>query len=154
MKVTAALRNLNTASRLSAADWMLLLQAWTWLLLFDIGLRTRPFPDLQTFAARLVPRPTAPPEQIERQLRVLRTAVARAGNHHLYPMTCLRRALTLQKLLARRGIAAELKIGVHKSDNQFDAHAWLEYQGKPLGEPEQVVERFSILEQSAGRSNQ
>lgn len=154
MKATAVLRSLKAASRLSVTDWMLFLQAWVGLLFFDIGLRTRSFPDLQAFAARLDPHPARPPEQVEKQLCRLRTAVDRAGNHHLYPMTCLRRALTLQKLLARRGIAADLKIGVHKCDDQLSAHAWLEYQGKPLGEPEQVVERFSILEQSAGRSNQ
>jgi hypothetical protein len=63
-------------------------------------------------------------------------------------MTCLRRALTLQKLLAQRHVATELKIGVQKENGQFSAHAWLEYQGQPLGEPEKITEKFKALEKA------
>ena len=61
-------------------------------------------------------------------------------------MTCLRRALTLQRLLAKRGISTELKIGARKDNGQLNAHAWLEYQGQIIGEPEEITERFSVLE--------
>jgi hypothetical protein len=40
-------------------------------------------------------------------------------------MTCLRRSLALQKMLAQRGIVAELKIGVHKELDMLSAHAWV-----------------------------
>ena len=69
-----------------------------------------------------------------------------ASRNHLVPMTCLRRALTLQWLLVRRGIQTELRIGVKKNSNQrIEAHAWLEYSGTPIGEPEVVTERYAIL---------
>jgi hypothetical protein len=58
-------------------------------------------------------------------------------------MTCLRRSLVLQKMLSKRGIATELKIGVRKEAGQLSAHAWVEYQGKSLGEIERVNEQFS-----------
>jgi len=139
------LHKLRSASRLSPTDWLFFTQAWFWLLIFDLGLRTRPFPDLQAFAARLAKCPVPSPEQTESMIRVLKAAVDHARYNHLYPMTCLCRALTLQKLLSERGIAAELKIGVRKEAGQLSAHAWLEYQGKPLGEPERIKEQYAAL---------
>lgn len=44
---------------------------------------------------------------------------------------CLARALVLARMLARRSIAAELVIGVRSGD-QFQAHAWLEHDGRPV----------------------
>ena len=46
--------------------------------------------------------------------------------------TCLCKALTLQRLLARNGHDSELKIGVDKTDGKFKAHAWLVYRGRVL----------------------
>ena len=145
MKATSMLRKLNSASQLSLADWLSFIQAWIWLLLFDIGLRACPFPRLQACAARPSTRPAPPPEQTEGLILALKTAVDHARYNHLYPMTCLRRALTLQKMLARRGIAAELKIGVQKESGMLSAHAWVEYQGKPIGEPEKVMDQYMAL---------
>ena len=144
--MTAMLHKLRSAFRLSPADWLYFFQAWVWLLLFDIRLRTRPFPELQAFAAQLSPRVAPSPEQTGNLIDALRLAVDHARYNHLYPMTCLRRALALQKMLGQRGIAVELKIGVRKDDGQLNANAWLEYQGRPLGEPEKITERFSALQ--------
>lgn len=44
---------------------------------------------------------------------------------------CLTHSLVLMALLARRGIASKLVIGVRPGDD-FAAHAWLERDGKPL----------------------
>lgn len=140
------LGRLRRAARLSPAEWLAFFQAWSWLLFFDVALRLRPFPELQAFAARLTSLPTPSPEQIASLIRRLMVAVDRARYNHLYPMTCLRRALTLQKLLAKRGIAVELKIGVRKQDGQLSAHAWLEFQGQPLGEAETITETFAAFQ--------
>lgn len=144
----ALIRKLRSASRLSPGDWLLFFQAWVWLLLFDVGLRVFPFAELQAFARRSAFRLPLPRQQTDVLLRPLIMAVDRARNHHLYRMTCLRRALVLQKMLAQRGIAAELKIGVRKDGGQLGAHAWLEYQGEALGEPERITEKFTPLQKS------
>ena len=146
MKVFNKLRN---ASQLSPADWLLFIQAWIWLLFFDLGLRTRPFPDLQVFASRLSSHPAPPPEQTAKLIYRLMKAVDHARHNHIYPMTCLRRALALQKLLACKGIATELKIGVRKEAGLLSAHAWLEYKEQPLGEPETITEKFSALQKNS-----
>jgi hypothetical protein len=144
------LHKLRSASRLSPTDWLYFIQAWVWLLFFDLGLRTRPFPILQAFASRVGSHAAPPPEQPNDLILALKTAVDHARYNHLYPMTCLRRALTLQKMLSRRGLAAELKIGVRKQAGQLSAHAWLEYQGKPLGETEQITEQYALLKKTSG----
>jgi hypothetical protein len=47
---------------------------------------------------------------------------------------CLRRSLVLLQLLARRGIAARVVIGVRTNPN-FLAHAWVECGGAPVLSP-------------------
>ena len=140
------LGRLRRAARLSPAEWLAFFQAWSWLLFFDVALRLRPFPELQAFAARLSSSPAPASARTQELLRILPLAVDRARTHHLYPMTCLRRALTLQKMLARRGLPAELKIGVRKEDGQLNAHAWVEYDGNLLGEPEKITEQYAVLQ--------
>ena len=57
-------------------------------------------------------------------------------------MRCLERSLTSQRMLRKRGIDAELKIGVQKQGPELEAHAWLEIDGRPVAEPEGVSQRF------------
>lgn len=141
------IRKMRSAFRFSATEWLLFFQAWFWLLFFDIGLRTRPFPSLQTFAVRASAGLAPSSEQPEDLILALKTAVDRARRNHLYPMTCLRRSLALQKMLTQRGIVSELKIGVQKELGTLSAHAWVEYRGKPIGEPEQVMDQYIPLKQ-------
>lgn len=124
------------------------------MLVFDIGLRTRPFPELQAYAAQPCSRPIQSPEKTGRLIHTLNDAVDHARYNHLYPMTCLRRALTLQKMLAQRGISADLKIGVRKEAGQLSAHAWLEHQGKPIGELKQIKEQYVLMIKGAINSQQ
>lgn len=44
---------------------------------------------------------------------------------------CLVRSVVLMSLLAQRGIASSLVIGV-RTDSEFEAHAWIERDGWPL----------------------
>jgi hypothetical protein len=44
---------------------------------------------------------------------------------------CLMRSLVLTSVLARRGLPSRLIIGV-QPDGGFDAHAWVEHEGKPV----------------------
>ncbi len=47
---------------------------------------------------------------------------------------CLRRSLVLMRLLAKRGISAQLVIGTRTSPD-FLAHAWVEHDGEPVLSP-------------------
>jgi hypothetical protein len=62
--------------------------------------------------------------------------VLAAARHSVVSTTCLERSLVLWRLLAQRGISAQLRIGVRKSGEKFEAHAWVERNGVAVGEPE------------------
>lgn len=58
---------------------------------------------------------------------------------------CLEQSLALAWLLRRRGVPAELRIGVQP--RPFYAHAWVEVDGRPLNEPgdlPQILTPFAL----------
>ncbi len=56
---------------------------------------------------------------------------------------CLEQSLTLWLLLRRRGIDADLRLGVQPYP--FGAHAWVEHRGEPVNENPEFVRTFTIL---------
>ena len=73
--------------------------------------------------------------------RITRLTVI-AANHHIMPMTCLRRSLVLRDRLRDMNLEADIKFGVRKSNSgtvraekkirQIDAHCWVECNGRVL----------------------
>jgi len=43
--------------------------------------------------------------------------------------TCLEQSLVLCRMLRRRGLNADLRIGARKEADRFEAHAWVEVEG-------------------------
>lgn len=70
--------------------------------------------------------------------RVTAPRLANAVTRTLRPLPtdtrCLAQSLVLLWLLSRRAIASTLVIGAH-AHPQFEAHAWIEYRGRPLLTP-------------------
>lgn len=58
--------------------------------------------------------------------------VAVAGAFYPRRALCLEQSLTMFLLLRRRGVPAELRLGVQP--RPFRAHAWIEAGGRPIGE--------------------
>ena len=58
-----------------------------------------------------------------------------AGRHGPVATTCLRQSLVVRAWVRRRGLDAQLRIGVRKQGDKFDAHAWVELDGVPLAQP-------------------
>jgi len=69
--------------------------------------------------------------------------VAVAGAYFPGRARCLEQSLTLQHVLRKRGIAAELCLGVQPYG--FAAHAWVEYRGRPLNESGEMVRSLSRM---------
>lgn len=130
---------------LTPVDYWTLTQCWLLLLPTDVALRLLPFRWLQRAAASGA-RPGVPSPAAAAEVRRLDRLVRIAARRHLYPMTCLRRSLVLQWLLGRAGVPVELKLGVRREGQGIAAHAWIEYQGEPVGEPEDVEQfaRFQL----------
>jgi hypothetical protein len=63
----------------------------------------------------------------------------------LYPgrSKCLEQTVASFVLLRRRGVRVQMRLGVQPYP--FFAHAWLEMDGRPLTESQEVVSRFALL---------
>lgn len=137
---------IQTAFSLSLQDWWILTQAWFALLFFDLGLRVVGFRKLHTRVSNIGNRIAVEmPEEKAITIQRTRKLLDIASRNHLYSMTCLRRSLALMWMLARSGIRTELRFGARKENGVLSAHAWLEHNGMPIGEPEVVTERFTTL---------
>lgn len=73
-------------------------------------------------------------------------AVDRAAGFGFLPPSCLPRSLTLWWLLQRQGLPAELRIGVRRAEDRLEAHAWVEREGRVLGDQPDVQDRFRAFE--------
>jgi len=69
-----------------------------------------------------------------------------ASRHGPYNATCLRRSLALRWLLRRRGMPAELRIGVARADQNVRAHAWVELAGRVVNDHASVVADYAAYE--------
>ena len=130
---------------LSADEKRILAQAWLMLPVVHLGLRVIPFRRLHRWLGAGAPIAPAEARDSHRAIESVHRVVGIAARRHLVPLTCLRRALVVQWLLRRRGIATELRFGVAKEDGQLRAHAWLEHQGRLVGERGDVPLRFAPL---------
>ena len=115
------LNRLHKYLRLSAPDRRLfveaaLLQAAVRLALWYMPVRTL--------------RRTSPPASRKSQPALSKLAWAVNAATSLIPRsTCLVRALAAQRLLARHGYPSTLHLGVARTPDGLDAHAWLDCQG-------------------------
>jgi len=72
--------------------------------------------------------------------------VGAAQRRSLMKFTCLEESLVLWYLLRGHGIEARLRIGVRKIGDKFEAHAWVEYGGEALNQPEQLHRHYAAFE--------
>lgn len=143
-------RRLRALAALGGAELGVLARAGLLLPLAGLGLRLAGFERFE----RALRRPVAPrlrplPGTGDTAERVVRL-VAAASRHHPLPSRCLARALVGRRILAGRGIAAELSIGARLDGAPHDgtrlaAHAWLETDRGPCGEPPGVEVEFRPL---------
>jgi Transglutaminase-like superfamily len=74
--------------------------------------------------------------------------VSLAAKHSIIPTSCLPRALTLLWLLNRRGVEAELRVGLRNRTGRLESHAWVESGGLPLNDWSEVSRDFTPFAQS------
>jgi hypothetical protein len=125
--------------RLSAADWRLLAEAIVLTPYIELGLRVMPLDRLLMTLGR-EGRVCALDMNLERTARLV-DALFR--QYPLHP-SCLKKSLVLFGLARRRGLPAQLRIGVRKDGGALLAHAWVECAGRTLI-PGDGVERYQPL---------
>jgi hypothetical protein len=69
-----------------------------------------------------------------------------SSRHVPVPANCLHRSLVLWWLLRRRGIACRIRLGTTKAGGSFEAHAWVECTGVPVGEDADRLGAFTAFD--------
>jgi hypothetical protein len=111
------------------------------LVKFDLWRIANGFPYIYKQIGRVrVNRPDTTNLPIER----LSHAVDVACIWYWKEVLCLQRSVTLAGLLRKRGINADVVIGVHHSP--FRSHAWVEVDGIVIGDKRSVVQRYKVLD--------
>jgi hypothetical protein len=124
------------------------LRASLFLPLIRISLRLRGFRATQkSLQARLgrnrsVPMKAEADKAAEEVSRMVRAAARELP----IASSCLEQAIALWWLLARRRIAAQLRIGARKTGEKFEAHAWVERNGAAIGAPDGAHLHYSAFE--------
>jgi Transglutaminase-like superfamily len=95
--------------------------------------------------------PMVPPtEQTRANVRRAAQMVAVACRRHPFRSGCLPRTIVLWSLLRRRGVAADVRIGVRcGNEDEFQAHAWLEWNGEVLNDAADVGSQYFPLNGAA-----
>lgn len=113
------------------------------------------FRRLQRLLERLLPDSRRPRKSDAEDLKLAQSVsrVVQIASHRgiLHP-SCLQQSIYLRWLLARKGLAADLRIGVRKRNNRFEAHAWIEYRGRVLNDSADVQTRYRPLTDTIGAS--
>jgi len=88
------------------------------------------------------------PQDPQRYARRARHLIRYLRRNGPFRGNCLSRSLVLWYLLQRVGVQSELQIGVRREEGQFSAHAWVEFQGRPLNAQEGVRDLYVAFDEA------
>jgi hypothetical protein len=123
---------------------VVLARAWGLLGAVDLGLRLGSLAKLHAWLGRGLPPERALPNPRQLAWDTWRLVEA-AARHHVKKMSCLRRTLVLQRLLAEQGLRVGVLIGARREQGELAAHAWIEVEGEAIGELPGAVESFVMV---------
>lgn len=130
-------------------DWALLARVFLLVAGLRVALRCVPLRSLRRLLGRWDHGPAPDrrggdlPDRVRWAMALARTA--------LPGTTCLPEALATHLVLSRSGWPARLQIGVARSEGgAFEAHAWVECEGKVVAGDRRDLSRYTILEGSEG----
>jgi len=110
----------------------------------DTSLKTVGLRKTQSWLTRNSLGPMVPPtEQTRANVRRAAQMVAAACRRQPLRNSCLPRTIVLWSLLQRRGIGADVRLGVrYNTQGEFESHAWLEWNGQVLNDDDDVARQY------------
>jgi hypothetical protein len=88
----------------------------------------------------------------ERRRRVARAVwLVGAMSRHVVRVPCLSRSVALARMLARRNVSSEIRIGVRTREDRLEAHAWVEVDGRAVNDREDIVRSYTPFDQPLSR---
>lgn len=136
------MRAVRKLFQLPRQELLVLVQAAALLPIVKLGLRHITVARFESIKPKRISfnRPL-PAETIARLVHI-------AATHGLYRAKCLEQSLVLRWFLLRQGVASRMLVGTRKENGQVQAHAWVEVNGVPLNEHDDVEQRFPTFEGS------
>ena len=124
------------------------LRALVLLPLVALSLRWRGFSATQAALQRFLStaRPEGGATQVRKDASMTAHMVNAADRNGLVHPSCLAKSLTLWWLLGRQGIPSQLRIGIRKDVEKFEAHAWVEREGAALNEPDEHHHHYAAFD--------
>ena len=112
-----------------------------------VSLRLRGFKKTKAGLQKKLPRDS---QRLNRNaaatVQVVCRMVKAAGHYGIVHPNCLEESLVLWYLLQRENVTAALRIGVRKNQGEFEAHAWVEYQGAALNQGQWTHPHYAAFE--------
>jgi Transglutaminase-like superfamily len=139
---------------LTGAEKRTLIVALATLPVVALGLATFGYGKTHSLMARW-PRPKPSRHRGGPEARAKAESVARvvavAASRGPVRVSCLRRSLVTWWLLRAQGVETRVRVGLGGSDvRDFNAHAWVEHEGRPVGETADVAERYPAFDRDFG----
>lgn len=143
-------RKAETWHSLSKSDRALVIRAMFLLPIVATSLKTVGVRRTQSWLTRNFLSPTVPlTEQTRANVRRAAQMVAVACRRSPLHGSCLPRTIVLWSLLRRQGIATDVRIGTRSSHGEFQAHAWLEWNGEVLNDTAEVATQYLPFKRGA-----
>ncbi|HYW22394.1 MAG TPA: lasso peptide biosynthesis B2 protein [Nodularia sp. (in: cyanobacteria)] len=142
-----AVRKLRSFWGLDRNSRGLFLQAFLLLPLVALSLNSRGLKSTQLILARLLAAKILP-QNSDCSCKIIKTiSMVQLASRYCQPWAkCLQKSLVLWGLLRHQGINSELRIGVKREAETFEAHAWVEYEGFVLNDTQNVRDRFAMFD--------
>jgi hypothetical protein len=131
----------------------LFLRAAVLLPLISLSLRARGFRSTQLGFQKCLPKIASGSaislsSGVDARVELTARMVKSAAHRSFRRATCLEKSVALWWLLGRQGIASSVRIGARKFGEKFEAHAWVEYNGVALNEPEEMHSHYPAFDET------
>lgn len=128
----------------SRPSLLLLAEAWLTLLWVRFILRIRPKSTLRN-ALKHRGRPWL--RRAGNDPDTIGAAVKTFARTHVVPMTCLVRSIAIKRMLERRDLAPDLRIGFLRGEGRLHGHAWIELDGNVIADDPAIATKFGLRPQ-------
>ncbi len=140
------MKKIQKFRHLSPSERYLLVKAFLLLNSVRIGFLFLKFPPLQRILGKIGKTRAHKPSELVISIDQIVWAVDTSTRFSPGGAKCLARALTTQTLMQQQGYNSQLRIGViHQPTEEFQAHAWIEYQGKIVVGMLPDLEKYNTL---------
>jgi ABC-type transport system involved in cytochrome c biogenesis permease subunit len=148
--LTVLRRDLDRFNALSGGHKRAFIEACLYMPFFSLGVQVLGLARMQSLFVR--PVTTVVPVGLA-EIEAMGTLVNTAARRGPAPASCLTRSLLLAWFLRRRGVAAELRVGVRLLAGVLHAHAWVECDGRPVNDKPDIADDFAPFERLLAASD-